>query len=33
MPVLRVNSIAKNYHPTVKPIVLMEYLIKMVSRE
>jgi DNA modification methylase len=27
------NNMAKNNHPTVKPIALMEYLIKLVSRE
>ena len=27
------SSVSKNYHPTVKPIALMEYLINMVSRE
>ena len=27
------GSPMKNYHPTVKPIALMEYLIKMVSKE
>lgn len=26
------SSISKNYHPTVKPIALMEYLIKMVTK-
>lgn len=27
------NNITKNNHPTVKPIALMEYLVKLVSRE
>ena len=27
------NHPSKNYHPTVKPIALMEYLVKLVSRE
>ena len=27
------SSIQKNFHPTVKPIALMEYLVKLVSRE
>jgi DNA modification methylase len=28
-----IRNKAKNHHPTVKPIALMEYLIKLVSRE
>jgi site-specific DNA-methyltransferase (adenine-specific) len=27
------NTFSKNFHPTVKPIALMEYLVKLVSRE
>jgi DNA modification methylase len=27
------NNMAKNNHPTVKPIALMEYLVKLISRE
>lgn len=29
----RTNTPKQNFHPTVKPIALMEYLIKLVSRE
>lgn len=29
----RTNQPKKNFHPTVKPIDLMEYLVKLVSRE
>lgn len=29
----RSNTSKKNFHPTVKPIALMEYLVKLVSRE
>lgn len=29
----RTNTPKQNFHPTVKPIALMEYLVKMVSRE
>jgi DNA modification methylase len=29
----RIHTPTKNNHPTVKPIALMEYLIKLVSRE
>ena len=29
----RTNTPKQNFHPTVKPIALMEYLVKLVSRE
>ncbi len=33
MPQNRSGNAKKNFHPTVKPIKLMEYLVKLVSRE
>lgn len=33
MPQNRSNTPKKNFHPTVKPIALMEYLVKLVSKE
>jgi hypothetical protein len=27
------SSVQRNFHPTVKPIALMEYLVKLVSKE